>query len=64
MDNDISVPQFDEETEKRFRELVLQKGVATVTFIRQEMAPVLDEYDDIPLIRKMLHILAEGEQDG
>ena len=61
MDNGISVPQFDEKAEKRFRELVLQRGIATVTFIRQEMAPLLDEYDDIPLICKMLHILTEGE---
>jgi hypothetical protein len=60
----ISMPQFDEETERRFRELVLREGVATVTFIRQEMSPVLDEYDDIPLIRRMLHILTKGEQDG
>ena len=60
MDNDIPVPQFDEETEKRFKELVLQEGVATVTFIRQELAPALDEYDDIPLIRKMVNIL-QGE---
>ncbi len=61
MDNNISVPQFDEAAEKRFRELVLQNGGATITFIRQEMAPALDKYDDIPLVRKMLHILAEGE---
>jgi len=58
--DDMPIPQFDVEVEKRFKELVLQKGVATITFIRQEMAPLLDEYDDIPLICKMLQIL-QGE---
>jgi len=60
MDIPVSIPQFDEETEIHFRELVLREGVATITYIRQEMAPALDKYDDIPLIRKMLTIL-EGE---
>ena len=57
----MDIPQFDEEVERRFRELVLHEGVATVTYIRKEMSPVLDKYDDISLIRKMLYILAEGE---
>jgi hypothetical protein len=52
-----SIPQFDEETEKRFKELVLQEGTLTITAIREQMSPVLDEFDDIPLIRKMLKIL-------
>lgn len=60
MDNLEPIPRLSEADEERFKKLVLQRGVATITFVRQEMVPVLDEYDDIPLICKMLQIL-QGE---
>lgn len=62
--DDIPVPKFDVETEQRFKELVLQEGVATITSIRKQMYPSLEEYDDILLIRKMLQILQGECQDG
>lgn len=58
--NDIPMPQFDAEVEQRFKELVLREGVATITSIREQMHPLLEEYDDILLIRKMLQILQGG----
>jgi hypothetical protein len=61
MDNHPPIPQLSEVDEIRFKKLVLQEGTLTITAIREQMSPVLDEYDDIPLIRKMLKVLEKGE---
>ena len=56
MDN---MPTLKNDVEYLFKKLVLE-GL-TIGAIKEKMSPILDEFDDIPLIRKMLEILKEGE---
>ena len=55
--NDI--PQLKPDDEVLFRKFVLEDCL-TLTAIRREMSLTLEGIDDIPLIRKMLHII-KGE---
>lgn len=54
------IPQFKDDDEALFQKLVVE-GL-TLEAIRQQM-PILVKFDDMPLIRKMLQILEEGDTD-
>jgi len=54
-----NIPQLKPDDEALFSRLVLEDCL-TLTAIRREMSLTLEGIDDIPLIRKMLHII-KGE---
>jgi hypothetical protein len=53
------IPTLKNDDEYLFKKLVLE-GL-TIAAIKGKMSPTLDGFEEIPLIRKMVEILAEGE---
>ena len=59
-----NIPELKPDDEVLFKKLVLEDGL-TLTALRRKMSLALEGIDDIPLIKKMLQVIEEGEpQDG
>lgn len=56
------IPQFNDDDEALFEKLVRKS--LTLAAIREQMSSALEGMEDIPLIRKMMAINAEGDTDG